>query len=372
MINKKYNRFEGKLDNIYIPHYGYDSNISTTYEGSIRCKLVHSESDSVVMPEQIYIITNDNKFNWIQPLTFFVNLLLKDENNIRCSFFVDISSGSTLKIEFTNSDWVRNFNDNSSLFKCRIHGPSNIHEYCTGSGYFHMNVPYLYLYHHTTRTNKSKILKSKEIYSSKWNIQGNKTLKNINYVYLTCLEKITKNADLKQIAMASDGKISLTKDNSCMPSIINPKELDKFKGEFIEINVYRENTYNRTATLEFVVCATFLSPKHLLKHFPEGSCVYYEINTPFIFRIGTRPGKSLFFENKEIFEQDNIFNINYQIIGHADTIEGLEAPFDEENTKYIFKIEQLDVDTNILDFWFEHANSDLFNEINICIQEFEK
>ncbi len=286
-------------------------------------------------------------------------------------FLVDISSGNTLKIEFYNVDLIKTYSDNSSLFKCKIYGPKGIHDYYTGTGYFVDNVPYLRLYHHTTETSKKAIFKNKELFGSKWNIQGTKKLVNISYFYLTSLDSIKKNQDLVQIAMASNGKISLIKDNFYLPPLINPKDKYKYNDGILEINVYRENTYNRKSTIEFDVDATLLAPKHLFKHYPTGEAVFYEYCMPYIQRIGIDIGKTIGFNDFCIKPQKNILTLDYLVIGDAREFVGLEAPFDEENTKQIFKVEKIDNSINLLDFWFENSNTDLFSEKNITFQEFE-
>ncbi len=62
----------------------------------------------------------------------------------------------------------------------------------------------------------------------------------------------------------------------------------------------------------------------------------------------------------------------YQVVGLATELDGLEAPFDEEDTKYLFKIEPLNSDMNILRFWFEHSNCNLYSSKNIDLQELDK
>jgi len=372
MIDKRFNRIIDVNDNTYLPFYGAKFDVSELHYGFVKCKLIHSIDDSIVLPDHVYIKTNENDFIWFQPLTYLVNLLIKEDNLIHCGFFIDISAGNTLKIEFTNNDLITNYSDNSSLFKCKIFGPKNIHDFYTGTGYFKDNIPYLKLFHHTLPRFKRLIETSKILKTSKWNIQGTKKLLNINYFYLTCLEKIEKPQDLKQIAMASDGKIHLLKDNYDAPPSIKPEDIGKYKDGVLELEVYRENTMNRNATIDFFVDSTIISSKHLWKHMPHNETVFYEICMPFIYRIGATPDSLLTFDNKTISKQENLKQIDYQVIGLATKFDGLEAPYDEENTDYIFKVEKLNEKTNILNFWFENINSDQFSAKKIENQEFEK
>lgn len=54
-----------------------------------------------------------------------------------------------------------------------------------------------------------------------------------------------------------------------------------------------------------------------------------------------------------------IVNSEYSIIGDARNKEGLAAPFEEDETKFIYKIEDCGKES-IHDFWFSHENKDLF------------
>jgi len=364
-LNRNFNRLETDLENIYLNKYGTNANTGYQYTGLVKCRLVHSQ-DSVIMPDLIFIKTKDNNFIWFQPFTFFINLLVEEEDIIRTGVCVDISAGNTLKIVFTNKDWIRNFDDDSSLFNCQIYGPQDIEMYSTGTGYFENWVPYIFLYHHTTKTTIQKIHKSQCLKGSKWNIQGTREIKNINYFYLTSLPAIQRNGDLLAIAMASDGKINLILDQA--PERMN---YDDFPDEILTLEVYRENTYNRNSTLKFVVNATILSPRHLWKHRPVASCVFYEVCMAFIFRIGVIPDKTLSFGNGNVIDiQDNIQMIDYHIIGEGTTKEGLKAPIDEEIKDFVFKIQPLEKLTNILEFWFAHSNTDLYSTIPMTPQKF--
>lgn len=364
--NLKYNRIETEIDRIYFNRYVSNFDKSFLNEGMVKCKLIHSENESLIFPDFLILKKDDGFFYWIQPLNYFCNILIKDDSIILCSFYVDISYGKTLRIEFSNSDLIRNFNDNSSLFKCNIYGCDNLLDYATGEAIFFNEIPFLKLYHHTSEESKKLILESGFLKPSYWNIQGNKKLKNIGYFYLTPLNKIEKPEDLKQIAMATDGKMHFIIDNY-EPSLL------RFENDenILELEVYRESTLNRNNTLSFYVDSTILSPKHLWKHSPNNNFVFFEIGSPLIQRIGIEVGKTLNFEKNIIFKQENVKIFDLMVVGDATKIEGLKAPFDEENTSYNFKINTLLKDTNILDFWFQNANSIIYPNIQTDSQEFE-
>lgn len=297
---------------------------------------------------------------WFQPLAFTANLLTKTDNNSIGELFVDILMGHTLKIDTSNDDFVRNFDDGSCLYKCQIKGPKKLKEYATGHSHFKKDfTPILKLYHHTKPETKEEILKCKYLIGSIWNIQGTKKLTNVSYAYFTCLNKISEPNDLKHIAMASDGKIHLIVDNG-----------DKI----LELGVSRENTLNRKATLSFFVDSTKLESQHIYRHvFTNSNPIYYEICNPFIYRIGLHPNGHLHFEDNNYlaYNSSKIVNFNYVVVGDSTTLEGLSAPYDEENTKDIFKIEKMKNDENILDYWFKESNKDHFSKKEVKYQKFE-
>jgi hypothetical protein len=62
----------------------------------------------------------------------------------------------------------------------------------------------------------------------------------------------------------------------------------------------------------------------------------------------------------------------YIIVGDCDYMDGLIAPYDEENTSYIFKIEKQDGSKNLFDFWHDNANTDQYSNKQVEYQEFVK
>ncbi len=49
---------------------------------------------------------------------------------------------------------------------------------------------------------------------------------------------------------------------------------------------------------------------------------------------------------------------------------GLRAPYDEEDTTHIMKIERIPEDLTILNFWFLRANQDLYSGKDVELQKF--
>jgi len=153
--------------------------------------------------------------------------------------------------------------------------------------------------------------------------------------------------------MSSDGQIGLRTTNHDRPESIT------------KIKVYRESTEGRTARLKVLVPVDLVAPPHLRLHIPRlPNTTYYEVVQPEVFRVGLKPKAKLSIK-KEFFKKfiavrDKELMIGFDniIVGKASTIEGLEAPYDEENTKHLMHFERLDQKTDLFDFWWANQNSD--------------
>lgn len=370
-INRKFFRLEFTTDNIYKPtDYGSNYDVSCEYDGFIKCKLVHKEGTSVVLPE--LLIIGNRSFDWIQHFTFLMNLLVKEDDHIVCSIILDLSFGATIRVQFLNTELQIIYKDNSSLFRCKIFGPKNLNEYYTGTGFFdEFQTPYLNLFHHTKDEIKEIIEKTEVLKPSKWNFQGTKELVNINFIYFTCIDRILKPGDLKQIAMSSDGKLLFLKDNYDILERLPENFKEIYKDGVLEVSVYRESTNNRTAAISFYIDSTKLFTPNLWLHKPEGNAIFYEICNPYIYRLGINPKEAIRFI-KNTITCDNLPIQDYLVIGDCTQLAGLEAPYDEEQTSEIFKIEPLFEKINILDFWFENGNKDLYSEKTVDVYKFKK
>ena len=361
--NKRYNRLESKTDHFYINDYGTNGLAKNTIYGYIKCKLVHAERFSVIIPDQIYFNWN-GCLRWLQPFIFLPCRLANFGDDVLCDIHFDISCGYTSRARFKSSDFIRSLDDGSQLFKCELLMPDDAGEHAIGKAGkdadWNISVE---LFHHTKPEVKQLIIDSGKLLGSKWNIQGSSELKNSEHVYFTPLHEIKVNNDLEKIAMSNEEEIKLIRDNFTPPDILFPGWKEKYKNDFLLMKVYRENTENRTATLSYMVPAHYISPHHILKHSPHGEAVYYEISTPFIHRVQIAKGASLAFRDLSILETKDVINHDFIIIGDATTLDGLQAPYDEENTTHIFKIQYLENET-MLDFWFKNSNKTLFGERN--------
>lgn len=361
MINKRYNREETPFEHYYYGRYGFEKlKQEVSYEGYIKCKLVHEANNSLIIPDLLFIKSEDG-LKWIQPLCFLANQLMKYDQVISCNLFIDISCGNTVRIVFRNDGFVKSLYDGSQLFQCQIIGLLNLSDYATGSAYLKNDIPYVELYHHTKHEFKKKILSSMEFKVSEWNIQGNKRLKNVAYLYMTPLNAIKKHGDLIQIAMSSTGKITLITDKLELPRFHDSEWLRDNENEISTITVYRENTKDRSESIQLFVEASTLSPQHINRHYFNETGFYYEICRPFIHRIavGNSEEKIGFFERTISHNKELIVSPSYIIIGNCLTKKGIEAPYNEEETDQIFKIENTKV--NILEFWFDQSNRDHYS-----------
>jgi len=110
-----------------------------------------------------------------------------------------------------------------------------------------------------------------------------------------------------------------------------------------------------------------------LKYSPPNEFPYYEVVKPHVFRVGIEPNSTLIIDGEVIpTNQNNFKKFNYVVLGDATTVEGIKAPYNEEDTKQIFKVERVESERCILDFWINHPNQDHYSGIPVTLQEFEE
>ncbi len=362
--NKRYNRIETASDHFYLNEYGGNGLGRNEISGYIKCKLAHTENASVIIPDQIFF-NWDGQLRWIQPFNFLPCVLAKEENYIVCDVYFDISCGYAAMARIFDRDFVRDYDDGSQLFKCKLLVPDDIGAHAIGDAVLRDGFEItLQLFHHTKPEKVELIKRSGVLLGSRWNIQGNKELEDSDHVYFTPLHELKVNNDLEKVAMSSEAKITLMRDGFNPPGVLLPGWEDAYKDDLLIMEVYREQVINRCATLDFWVPAEFVSPHHVIKHTPPNGAVYYEISAPFIHRIQIDKGGQLQFSGSDIAPDQEIRFHEKVVIGDGRTLEGLLAPFDEENTTQRFEIQKPDPGKTILDFWFDHANQDLYGKGN--------
>jgi hypothetical protein len=355
-LNKQFNRYESMRGHEYIEFLG--DNLfqkKVIFEGYVKCKLMHGLMGSVIVPDFLFYQVEENRFKFIQPLAFRANQIFFDDKEGYANVMIDISAQTTVNVRFKKSGFVRSLNDYSELYECEINASTDISEHFTGEGYFSKDfVPFIKTYHHTTQIAYSKIIESSYLINSRWNIGGTKELRNIGYVYFTPLDKLKHNADLIQVAMSDKGFIYLVSNT----------------GAIRRVNIYRRFVKDFESTLEFWLDTQSIAPSHLFRRLDSIGGVYYQIVAPFIQRVGMIPDTLLAFQNDVI--HDSSKKADYIILGDCNYMDGLIAPYDEENTDYIFKIEKQDGSNNLFDFWHDNANTDQYSNKQVEYQQFNK
>lgn len=369
--NRRFNRLESTIEHYYYEDYGSEGVGDTEYAGWIKCRLLHGHGYSLIVPDQLYL--EHNGLHWVQPLAFGPNMLVKlDETEVVCNLNVDISCRHRLDVRFFNHDHVSDLPDGAQLFRCRIRGVANLPSFATGEARWGINGhPYLQLFHHTTESTAPLIIDSGHFRTSAWNIQGSsKELKNVAYAYFTPLDAIRTDGDLKRIGMSIGGTIELRRDGFTPPYLLMPDYLETFKKEILQLPVYKCDPSKREASIKLWIDAAVLAPQHVYRH-DEGGPVYYELPHAFIHRVGTVPGQTIAFDAyRSIHDQNGLKRFDYSVVGDCTTLAGLAAPYDEEDTTHLLKVERIPAGTTMLDFWFDQGNTDLFSGKKVELQEF--
>lgn len=323
-------------------------------DGFIKVRLGHSSRGTVIVPDMIFVKARPWRF--LQP-SFFGPCAIgfNVEPNLHIAkFSVDVGAPRSrslvrLGIQMRSDSKALSYPDGSQLYACNITGPRHLAPFGSGrsqrlaSGDFAVE-----LFHHTGKAAYSGICASQELWSSTWNLQGTRRLKNVAYVYLTNLPKIEHPDDLTRIAMSSNGVLRFQTTSN------RPTE------EIVELTVYRESTVARTHAIQVGVPTSLLAPPHIYLHpFVPPNPAYYEIVGPEIFRVGLMPNAKLPIPCGVATPDDNdLKSFEYVVMGDAGSSAGLAAPYDEENTSQIMHHERLDKGIDLFDFWLANANSD--------------
>lgn len=348
-LNTNFNRIETNTNHIYLNEFAPSAVGDYKYNGYVKLKLFHREDGSIILPDQVYL-SYRTKLLWIQPLYIAPHILFKMDKIIRFEQTIDIPCANKIKIRLINSDFIKRLNDNSFLYKCEIIGPKYLQKYTTGEAKLIDNTPYITLYHHTSKDSKDKILKSKNFFTSTWNIQGNKKIENISFLYLTPINLIKFKEDLEKIAMSSNGELAF---------ILDQNKLGKIPD--LILKVYRESTENRKDSLNYWVNTEYIASQPIYLH--SAVFDYYEVVSPYIHRIGSELGHNVAIKDDTLIP-DKLKNFKYVILGDCTKKEGLQAPYDEENTDQILEIAMIPHDIEILGFWFKNKNTELFGNIS--------
>ena len=314
-------------------------------DGHIKLKLAHAHGTSLLIPD--LLAADLDGMRWFQPKFFYACRLSFFDGFAVADISIELCGGSLVHVTLSSGGFVSSLADLSQVFRCLISEPISLASEPGGAcsldadGDFRLN-----LFHHTTPEAAKAIKDSGHFRGSRWNVQGTRELSNVEYAYFTSLPKISAEADLARIAMASSGRIALLRTNATS------------EREAIAIQVYRQSTLDRTATLPVSVPSSLVATQHMYRHSPRHGAVHYEVCNPDIYRVGLQPGKvAPFYDGRVVVPEADKKSFQYVVLGDADTSEGLIAPFDEEETRSLLHVQALRTES-LFDFWRGQENSD--------------
>jgi len=324
-------------------HYGY-----------LKCRLVHMDDRSFVLPDVLMV--NGQTQVFYSPQFFHPNQIGwfgGDGSADFCRIYVEALGRVDFEIAFFKSGLVKLCADGSCIYECAFRSvDTDILPEPQGLWRRVDSLFELALYHHTTEEGARGIQESGHLRSSAWNIQGTKTLANIAYGYFTCIPKMEHVMDLIEVAMAENGQALFLPTNA-------PND-----AQFaVRLDVYRRAVRDIEVPLLFWVDVEVISPSHLWLHVPLDAATYYEIVLPKVFRVGVNPGQVLPIEGTQLkIATPQCRNFEYVIVGEADTFQGLVAPYREEETTQLAKVDIIPAGSEIIERWYEKRNSYTFGD----------
>ena len=324
----------------------------TASHGYMKCRLIHMDGRSVVQPD--VLIADNFQKRFYLPKFFDPNQIAFFENGADdfCRLTLVTENAVALRVGFFKDDKVKTCPDGSVIYKCvftKIDGaesPKAMGHWRRRGGGFQLK-----LFHHTNEQGYRGITASSEIWGSRRNIQGNLWLNNIAYGYFTSLPQIKTEPDLLEIAMSSSGLTGLIPTNAPYHPLYATM-----------VSIPQQTAAQRSHALAFWVDCELLAPNHLWIHRPMERPAYYEVVLPKVFRVGIQPDASLRIGKQEIqvpIQSRKLFQ--YVIVGDADTHDGLQAPYHEEETTSVAVIEPLENDDDIITCWKRLSNTNQFD-----------
>ena len=121
------------------------------------------------------------------------------------------------------------------------------------------------------------------------------------------------------------------------------------------------------------VPAALLAPPHLYIH-PSvyNQPAYYKVVGPEIFRIGLNRGAKLPIPfGVASPSAEDLKQFKYVVLGDTSCLEGLAAPYDEEETSQVMRHEPLNAETDLFKFWLTNANTDQMSNRGFEPRKFE-
>lgn len=329
---------------------------AAVHDGFIKLKLVHGVGYTVFLADALFLDGPDG-WRWFEPAMFDPPILSFLGARSYAQFGLVTSGGDEVLVATTDDRFVARFPDGSQLFRCRVAGRPDLMSRSTGEAVRREDGGFdLRLFHHTSPAALEAIGRSGELWGSARNVRGNRGLVNVAYAYLTSLPRIETPLDLRAIAMASDGVVYFLLDNRSPPDGL------------VRLAVDPQDAADRSATLALRVPAECVAGQHLWRHAPDDRGVFYESSHPAIYRVGLEPGATLKFADGAVRpDVAGLKRFAYAVVGDATRPDGILAPFEEETTGDIVKVEPCE-DVDILTFWRTRRNEDHFSGKAVEIQ----
>ncbi|MDT0507168.1 hypothetical protein [Novosphingobium sp. MMS21-SN21R] len=327
--------------------------------GYAKVKLAHGRDLSLILVDRVFVEVA-GAWTFFEPVMFGACRLAYLDNAAMVQVDVDTERAGKLFISFFDADLATRLPDGSHVYRCRIVAEAEFNQKGAGEARRRVDGGFdLRLFHHTAPATLPLIEASGHLRASAWNLQGNKALANVAYAYLTNRATITDDEDLAAIAMATDRRFGLLLDDRDPPDGV------------VIIEVTRSATIDRSATLALWVPDHIVASAHLLRHDQAAAIgIFYEVVLPAVFRVGLQPGAVLEFSSGVATPASAALrSFDYVIVGDAWTEAGIVAPYDEESTTSICKVQRVE-DRGFAGFWRDHANTDRFTGLDVERQAF--
>ena len=151
-------------------------------DGFIKLKLVHADRTTLIVPD--LLAADLGGLKWFQPKFFYGCLLSFLDGYAAGNIQVELSSGSFVRVTLTSGGFVASLSDSSQVFRCVISGAPDPVRDATGTCSLKEDYDFLLdLFHHTTNEAVDAINASRHFRGSRWNVQGTRELKNVEYAY---------------------------------------------------------------------------------------------------------------------------------------------------------------------------------------------
>ena len=319
------------------------------HSGRVKLRVVHAAIGTVFLPD--LIVLDGSPATWVQPEWVYPPQLSLGPSSSAQFHFTPTSRTSIdilLGVHFTASDFVTELADGSHIYECQVTGELERIDITAGRARIRDDGGVdIRAFHHTTQENQLLILESHEVWGSSWNFQGTRKLENISYAYFTHLPQISDEMDLNRIGMSARGQLHFRLDEPFGSG-----------GADLILDVYRDSPGARTASVPLWIPAELIAPQHVRRH--SGRVVEYEMAHPWIMRVGLVPQGKLRFTGDEVDrEQPDAKAFDYVILGDCTELDGLRAPYEEENTSQTFRFAKLD-GRDLFSYWIANSNKALF------------